>query len=112
MQGKLAGSTVTAPPRNSKPATENGSEAVAALAAQEAAARKAAEEAAARKATEEAAARKAAEAKAVQETAGKQEAPVSSSAEAEGNNGLMKKVAIGAAVLLLLIGAYFMFGKK
>jgi len=130
MQGKPAGSTVTAPPRNSKPATENGSEAVAALAAEEAAARKAAEEAAARKAAEEAAARKAAEeaaarkaaeeaaarkaaeAKAVQEAAKKQEAPVSSSAEAEGNNGMMKKVAIGAAVLLLLIGAYFMFGKK
>jgi hypothetical protein len=148
MPGKPAGSTVTAPPRNSKPVTANGSEAVAALAAEEAAARKAAEEAAARKAAEEAAARKAAEeaaarkaaeeaaarkaaeeasarkaaeeaaarkaaeAKAVQETAGKQEAPVSSSAEAEGNNGMMKKVAIGAAVLLLLIGAYFMFGKK
>ena len=148
MPGKPAGSTVTAPPRNSKPVTANGSEAVAALAAEEAAARKAAEEAAARKAaeeaaarkaaeeavarkaaeeaaarkaaeeaaarkaTEEAAARKAAEAKAVQEAAKKQEAPVSSSAEAEGNNGMMKKVAIGAAVLLLLIGAYFMFGKK
>ena len=139
MPGKPAGSTVTAPPRNSKPVTANGSEAVAALAAEEAAARKAAEEAAARKAAEEAAARKAAEeaaarkaaeeaaarkaaeeaaarkaaeAKAVQEAAKKQEAPVSSSAEAEGNNGMMKKVAIGAAVLLLLIGAYFMFGKK
>lgn len=130
MPGKPAGSTVTAPPRNSKPVTANGSEAVAALAAEEAAARKAAEEAAARKAAEEAAARKAAEeaaarkaaeetaarkaaeAKAVQETAGKQEAPVSSSAEAEDNNGMIKKVAIGAAVLLLLIGAYFMFGKK
>jgi len=148
MQGKLAGSTVTAPPRNSKPVTANGSEAVAALAAEEASARKAAEEAAARKAAEEeaarkaaeeaaarkaaeeaaarkaaeeasarkaaeeAAARKAAEAKAVQEAAKKQEAPVSSSAEAEGNNGMIKKVAIGAAVLLLLIGAYFMFGKK
>ena len=61
MQGKPAGSTVTAPPRNSKPVTANGSEAVAALAAEEAAARKAAEEAAARKAAEEAAARKAAE---------------------------------------------------
>ena len=58
---KPAGSTVTAPPRNSKPVTANGSEAVAALAAEEAAARKAAEEAAARKAAEEAAARKAAE---------------------------------------------------
>ena len=61
MQGKPAGSTVTAPPRNSKPVTANGSEAVAALAAEEAAACKAAEEAAARKAAEEAAARKAAE---------------------------------------------------
>ena len=112
MQGKPAGSTVTAPPRNSKPVTANGSEAVAALAAEEAAARKAAEEAAARKAAEEAAARKAAEAKAVHEAAKKQEAPAVSSAEAESNNGMMKKVAIGAAVLLLLIGAYFMFGKK
>ena len=169
MQGKLAGSTVTAPPRNSKPATENGSEAVAALAAEEAAARKAAEEAAARKAAEEAAARKAAEEaaarkaaeeaaarkaaeeaaarkaaeeaaarkaaeeaaarkaaeeaaarkaaeeaaarKAAEEVAKKKEVPAVSAGETD-NNGMMKKVAIGAAVLLLLIGAYFMFGKK
>ncbi len=142
MQGKLAGSTVTAPPRNSKPATENGSEAVAALAAQEATARKAAEEAAARKAAEEAAARKAAEEaaarkaaeeaaarkaaeeaaarkaaeeaaarKAAEEAAKKKEVPAVSAGETD-NNGMMKKVAIGAAVLLLLIGAYFMFGKK
>lgn len=104
---KPAGSTVTAPPRNSKPATENGSEAVAALAAQEAAARKAAEEAAARKAAEEAAARKAAE-----EAAKKKEVPAVSAGETADNNGMIKKVAIGAAVLLLLIGAYFMFGKK
>lgn len=129
-QGKPVGRTVTALPRSSKPATENGSAAVAALAAKEAASRKAAEEAEARKAAEEAAARKAAEeaearkaaeeaaarkageAKAVQEAAKKQDAPAASSAEVEGNNGMMKKVAIGAAVLLLLIGAYFMFGKK
>ena len=106
MQGKPAGSTVTAPPRNSKPVTANGSEAVAALAAEEAAARKAAEEAAARKAAEEAAARKAAE-----EAAKKKEVPAVSAGETD-NNGMIKKVAIGAAVLLLLIGAYFMFGKK
>ena len=143
MQGKLAGSTVTAPPRNSKPATENGSAAVAALAAQEAAARKAAEEAAARKAAEEAAARKVAEEaaarkvaeeaaarkaaeeaaarkaaeetavrKAAEEAAKKKEVPAVSAGEVADNNGMMKKVAIGAAVLLLLIGAYFMFGKK
>ena len=97
MQGKPAGSTVTAPPRNSKPVTANGSEAVAALAAEEAAARKAAEEAAARKAAEEAAKKK--------------EVPAVSAGETD-NNGMIKKVAIGAAVLLLLIGAYFMFGKK
>ena len=179
MQGKLAGSTVTAPPRNSKPVTANGSEAVAALAAEEAAARKAAEEAAARKAAEEAAARKAAEKaaarkaaeeaaarkaaeeaaarkaaeeaaarkaaeeaaarkaaeeaaarkaaeeaaarkaaeetavrKAAEEAAKKKEVPAVSAGEVADNNGMMKKVAIGAAVLLLLIGAYFMFGKK
>ena len=115
MQGKPAGSTVTAPPRNSKPATENGSEAVAALAAEEAAARKAAEEAAARKAAEEASARKAAEEaaarKAAEEAAKKKEVPAVSAGETD-NNGMIKKVAIGAAVLLLLIGAYFMFGKK
>lgn len=57
-------------------------------------------------------AEEAAEAKAVQEADKKQEAPASSSAEAGDNNGMMKKVAIGTAVLLLLIGAYFMFGKK
>ena len=151
MPGKPAGSTVTAPPRNSKPVTANGSEAVAALAAEEAAARKAAEEAAARKAAEEAAARKAAEEaaarkaaeeaaarkaaeeaaarkaaeeaaarkaaeeaaarKAAEEAAKKKEVPAVSAGETD-NNGMIKKVAIGAAVLLLLIGAYFMFGKK
>ena len=107
--------------RSSEPPAEGVSAVAAAYAAQEAAARKAAEEAAARKAAEEAAmrkaaeeaaARKAAEVKAVQETAKKQEVPVVSSAEADGNNGMMKKVAIGVAVLLLLIGAYFVFGKK
>ncbi len=81
-------------------------------AAEESAARKAAEEAAARKAAEEAAARKAAEAKAVQEAAKKQETPAVPSTEADGNNGMMKKIAIGVAVLLLLAGAYFVFGKK
>ena len=178
MPGKPAGSTVTAPPRNSKPVTANGSEAVAALAAEEAAARKAAEEAAARKVAEEAAARKAAEEaaarkaaeeaaarkaaeeaaarkaaeeaaarkaaeeaaarkaaeeaaarkaaeeaaarkaaeeaaarKAAEEAAKKKEVPAVSAGETD-NNGMIKKVAIGAAVLLLLIGAYFMFGKK
>ena len=35
-----------------------------------------------------------------------------SSAEAEGNKGMLMKVAIGVAVLLVLIGAYFMFGRK
>ena len=92
--------TVAMPPRNHKPPAE---EAAARRAAEEAAARKAAEEAAARKAAEEAAARKAAEAK---------EASPASSAEADGNKGMMKKAAIGVLVLLLLIGAYFMFGKK
>ena len=121
-----ADGTVMAPPRSNKPSLEGASavaaaraaeeaaarKAAEARAAQEAAARKAAEEEAARKAAEEAAARKAAEAKAVQEAAKKQEAPEVSSAEADGNNGMMKKVAIGVAVLLLLIGAYFVFGKK
>ena len=67
--------------------------------AEEETARKAAEEAV-RKAAEEAAVRQAREA-----------SPVSS-AEADGNKGMMKKAAIGALVLLLLIGVYFMFGKK
>ena len=70
------------------------------------------QKAAARKAAEEAATRKAAEEKVAQEAAKKKEAPAVSSAEADGNNGMMKKVAIGVAVLLLLIGAYFVFGKK
>ena len=73
---------------------------------QDARTQKAAEEAAARKAAEEAAARKAAE-----EAAKKKEVPAVSAGETD-NNGMIKKVAIGAAVLLLLIGAYFMFGKK
>ena len=59
-------------------------------------------EAAEHRAAEEAAARKAAEAKAA----------AVSSAEADGNKGMLTKVAIGVAVLLLLIGAYFMFGRK
>lgn len=80
-------------------------------AAQEEAARKVAEEkarqeAAARKAAQEEAARKAAEAQKAQQAASV------SSAEASGNNGMMKKAAIGVAVLLVLLGAYFMFGKK
>ena len=40
------------------------------------------------------------------------EAASVASAEADGNNGMMKKVAIGVAVLLVLLGAYFMFGRK
>ena len=84
----------------------NPGEAADRRAAEEAAARKAAEakavqEAADRRAAEEAAARKAAEAKAAQEAA------AVSSAEADGNKGMLTKVAIGVAVLLLLIGAYF-----
>ena len=87
-------------------------EAAARKAAEEAAARKAAEEAAARKAAEEAAARKAAEEAAARKAAEAKEASPASSAEADGNKGMMKKAAIGVLVLLLLIGAYFMFGKK
>lgn len=34
------------------------------------------------------------------------------SAKAEGNKGMLMKAAIGVAVLLVLIGAYFMFGRK
>ena len=88
---------------------------------QEAAARKAAqEEAAARQAAEEKARQEAAARKAAQEEAAcraaeekaKQEAASVSSAEASGNNGMMKKAAIGVAVLLVLLGAYFMFGRK
>jgi hypothetical protein len=96
------------PPRNNKLAAE---EAAARKAAEEAAARKAAEEAAARKAAEEAAARKATEEAAARKVVEEAAAPTPS-LEADGNKGMMKKAAIGVAVLLLLIGAYFMFGKK
>ena len=38
--------------------------------------------------------------------------PQDSTAKEDGNKGMLMKVAIGVLVLLLLIGAYFMFGKK
>ena len=84
-------------------AHKSAEEAAARKAAEEAAARKAAEEAAARKAVEEAAARKAVQAQKLSQTP---------SGEGEGNKGMLVKAAIGVAVLLLLIGAYFMLGKK
>jgi hypothetical protein len=92
-------------------------QAAEARAAQEAVARRAAEEAAARQAEEaraaqEAAARKTAEAQAAQETAVHKEEPSVPAAEAEGSKGMLMKAGIGVAVLLLLIGAYVMFGKK
>lgn len=79
--------------------------------AEEAAARQAAEaravqEAAARRAAEEEAARQVAQARAAQ---GSSSVP---SAKADGNKGMLMKVGIGVAVLLLLIGAYFIFGRK
>ena len=49
---------------------------------------------------------------ATQKAAGAQDVSPVSSEEANDNKGTMKKAAIGALVLLLLIGAYFMFGKK
>lgn len=76
------------------------------------------------KATQEAAARQAVKARAVQEEAASkteaegavrqanQEVTSVSSEETDDNKGMMKKAAIGVAVLLLLIGAYFMFGRK
>lgn len=101
---------VTKPPRSSKPEVAEAAarQAAEARAAQEAAERRAAEEAAARQAAEarlaqEAAARQAAEARAAQEV---------STAKANDNKGMLMKIAIGVLVLLLLIGAYFMFGKK
>ena len=57
------------------------------------------------------AARQAAEARAAQEAAARRAAEASA-AKADGNKGMLMKVAIGVLVLLLLIGAYFMFGKK
>jgi hypothetical protein len=92
-------------------------QAAEARAAQEAVARRAAEEAAARQAEEaraaqEAAARKTAEAQAAQETAVHKEEPSVPAAEAEGSKGMLMKAGIGVAVLLLLIGAYVMFGRK
>ncbi len=101
--------TATMPPRNNKLAAE---EAAARKAAEEAAARKAAEEAAARKAAEEAAARKATEEAAARKVVEAQEASPTPSAETDGNKGMLTKAAIGVAVLLLLIGAYLMFGGK
>lgn len=80
-------------------------------AAQEAAARRAAEA----RAAEEAAARQAAEARAAQEAAARkaaEEAAARQASKAEGSKGMLMKAAIGVAVLLLLIGAYFMFGRK
>ena len=62
-----------------------------------------------------------AEPKAVQETATQEpvektaevpETPPAPFDEENDNKGTMKKAAIGALILLLLIGAYFMFGKK
>ena len=38
--------------------------------------------------------------------------PAASSAKGDGNKGMLMKVLIGVAVLLLLIGAYFIFGRK
>ena len=97
-------------------------------AAQEAVARQAVEEKAAQEAelrqaaeekTAQEAAHKAAEEKEVQEAARQtvekraaQDAVSVSSAKTDENKGMMKKAAIGVAVLLLLIGAYFMFGRK
>ena len=49
---------------------------------------------------------------ATQKTAEAQDVSPVSSEEANDNKDTMKKAAIGALVLLLLIGAYFMFGKK
>ena len=53
---------------------------------------------------------------AVQETVEKSaevpETPPAPSDEENDNKGTMKKAAIGVLILLLLIGAYFMFGKK
>ncbi len=79
----------------------------AARPAQESAVRKAAEEAA--RQAEEATARKAAEERAAQEA---RKTSAASSSEPDGNKSMLIKAAIGAAVLLLLIGAYFMFGRK
>lgn len=74
--------------------------------AREVAEARAAQEAAARRAAEEVAARQVAQARAAQ---GSSSVP---SAKAEGNKGMLMKVGIGVAVLLLLIGAYFIFGRK
>ncbi len=79
----------------------------AARPAQESAVRKAAEEAA--RQAEEATARKAAEERAAQEA---RKTSAASSSEPDGNKSTLIKAVIGAAVLLLLIGAYFMFGRK
>ena len=86
-------------------------QAVEEKAAQEAASRQAVEE----KAAQEAASRKAEEEKATRQTVEKpteQDEGSDSSAKTDENKGMMKKAAIGVVVLLLLIGAYFMFGRK
>ena len=103
-----ANGTVMMPPRDNRPIAEGESAVDSARAAQEAAARRAAEEAAARqaaqvRAAQEAMARKEAEAREVSSMP---------STKADGNKGMLIKVAIAVAVLLLLIGAYFMFGRK
>ena len=48
----------------------------------------------------------------MEKTAEVPETPPAPSDEENDNKGTMKKAAIGALILLLLIGAYFMFGKK
>ena len=64
----------------------------------------------------EATAHQAVEAQAAQETAVRKAAEAQTTSisltKADDNKGLLKKVAIGVAVLLLLIGAYFMFIRK
>ncbi|MBR6860584.1 MAG: hypothetical protein IKM73_04590, partial [Acidaminococcaceae bacterium] len=105
-------------------------QAAEARAAQEVAARRAAEEEKEQEAAKAAAAMetgaealtgrdaesKAEQENAVQETVEKSaevpETPPAPSDEENDNKGTMKKAAIGVLILLLLIGAYFMFGKK
>ena len=80
-------------------------------AVQEAGVSKAAKEKAAHEA-EEAASKEAEAQKAVARKETKVQAASVASAEANSNNGMLKKAAIGLAVLLVLVGAYFMFGRK
>ena len=106
-------SAAVMPAGGNNPVVEGASAMAAAhKSAEEAAARKAAEEAAARKAAEEAAARKAVEEAAARKAVQAQKLSQTPSGEGEGNKGMLVKAAIGVAVLLLLIGAYFMLGKK